>query len=313
MRRPLGAILFILLMIRTATAMADGPRIVVLPFVTSDEELVIYGKPVADAVARGLRGLGEVAVGTGGDVGAGRADLVVELRIARARGKVKLEGTIRDAEVGQAAARVAARPVALADLDQAAAELGKSLAKPVGDATTGRSQRQSDEKAAVKALPAATAAPPPPSAAPVPKPDFRPAVLVFQPEGQVAGGQVQFRDVTIGTLAKLLDGLGYRAILASRVGFVPPAEAAREASTAHARATLMAQLHDVDFTWSGVLLARGAVHLVLVGADGKVLINREIQTDTLVGSRGDRHDALVRFVVAQAFDIARKEISVVLR
>lgn len=310
MRRSGGAILFILLMIRTATAGADGPRIVVLPFVTSDEELVIYGKPVADAVARGLRGLGEVAVGVGGDVGAGRADLVVELRIARARGKVKLEGTIRDAEVGQAAARVAARPVALADLDQAAAELAKSLARPVGDATTGRSQRQSDEKAAVKALPAATAQPPP---APVRQPDFRPAVLVFQPEGQVAGGQVQFRDVTIGTLAKLLDGLGYRAILASRVGFVPPAEAAREASAAHARATLMTQLHDVDFTWSGVLVARGAMHLVLVGADGKVLINREIETDTLVGSRGDRHDALVRFVVAQAFDIARKQIGLALR
>ena len=309
MRRPIGPILFILLTIRTATAAAEGPRIVVLPFVTSDEELVIYGKPVADAVARGLRGLGDVAVGAGGDVGAGRADLVVELRIARARGKVKLEGTVRDAEVGQAAARVASRPVALADLDQAAAELARSLAKSVGDASTGRTQRQSDEKAAVKALPAATAAPP----APVPQPDLRPTVLVFQPDGQVAGGQVPFRDVTIGALAKLLDGLGYRAILAGRAGFVPPAEAAREAASLRARATLMMQLHDVDFVWSGVLLARGKMHLVLVGADGKVLINREIETDTLVGSRGDRHDALVRFVVAQAFDIARKEIRVALR
>jgi hypothetical protein len=294
------------LLFRT-TAAAEGPRIVVLPFVTSDEELVIYGKPVADAVARGLRGLGEVTVGTGGDVGAGRADLVVELRIARARGKVKLEGTVRDAEVGQAAARQAARPVALSDLDQAAAELAKGLAKSVGDASTGRTQRQSDEKAAVTALPAVTAAPQPR------QPDMRPAILVFQPDGQVAGGRVPFRDVTIGTLAKLLDGIGYRAILASRAGFVPPADAAREASAAHARATLMMQLHDVDFTWAGVLLARGTVHLVLVGAEGKVLINREIETDTLVGSRGDRHDALVRFIVAQAFDIARKEIGVALR
>src|SRR5262249_30312941 len=188
------------------------------------------------------------------DVGGGRADPVGELRIGGARGKVKLEGTVRDAEVGQAAARVAARPVALADLDQAAAELAKSLSRPVGDASTGRTQRQSDEKAAVKALPAASAAPPPPSAAPAHQPDLRPAVLVFQPDGQVAGGQVPFRDVTIGTLAKLLDGLGYRAILAGRVGFVAPADAAREASAAHARATLMMQLHDVDFTWSALLV-----------------------------------------------------------
>src|SRR5262249_3585580 len=162
------------------------------------------------------------------------------------------------------------------------------------DASTGRTQRQSDEKAAVKALPAVSTAAPPPR-----QPDLRPAVLVFQPDGQVAGGQVPFRDVTIGTLAKLLDGIGYRPTPPNRVGFVPPADAAREASAAHARATLMMQLHDVDFTWAGVLLARGMVHLVLVGADGKVLINREIATDTLVGSRGDRHDALVRFVVAQ--------------
>src|SRR5262249_56237156 len=122
------------------------------------------------------------------DVGGGRADPVGELRIGGARGKVKLEGTVRDAEVGQAAARVAARPVALGDLDQAAAELARSLAKPVGDASTGRTQRQSDEKAAVKALPAASAAPPPPGAAPPRQPGLRPPGPVLPPARPAAGG-----------------------------------------------------------------------------------------------------------------------------
>ena len=64
-----------------------------------------------------------------------------------------------------------------------------------------------------------------PAPAPLRQPDFRPAVLVFQPEGEVAGGRVPFQDVTIGAAAKLLDSLGYRTILRSQAGFVPPDQA----------------------------------------------------------------------------------------
>ena len=303
------AISSLLLTISRAGA-AQGPRIVVLAFVTSDEELVIYGKPVADAVARGLAGLGELSVGGAADASVAKADLVVELRVIRARGKVRVEAIVRDAEVGQSQSRVSARPVALGDLDQAATELARALTRLVSDATTGRSKRQSDEKAAVKAIPAAT---PTAAAPPLRQPDFRPAILVFQPTGEVAGGAVDVRDVTLAAIDRLVAQEGFRAILATRTGFVAPDEAAREAGAAHARATVMTRVHDVEFSWTGVLTARGSVHFVVVAPDGRLLMNRDVETDTLVGSRGDRHDALVRFVVAQAFDIARKELVAAIR
>src|SRR5262249_42746892 len=145
------------------------------------------------------------------------------------------------------------------------------------------------------------------------KPDFRPAVLVVEPEGQVATGNVPFRDVMLAATAKLLDSLGYRTIVARDLGggtgFLPPSHAARAAAAARAKAVLMMRLQDVDFNWSGVLVARGKLHLVAIGADGRTLMNRDIATDTVVGSRGDRQDALVRFVVAQALDISRRELA----
>jgi hypothetical protein len=263
-------------------------------------------------VARGLAGLGDLSVG---DKTGAKADLVVELRVARAKGKVRVEAIVRDAEVGQSQSRVSARPVALGDLDQAATELARALAKPIGDAASGRSRRKSDEKAAVKAIPAAAPAPPPsptPTTQPLRQPDFRPAVLVFQPTGEVAGG-FDFRDVTLATMDRLVAQEGGRTILATRTGFVEPDEAAREATAAHAKATVMMRVHDVEFSWIGVLTARGHVHFVVVAPDGKLLMNRDIQTDTVVGSRGDQNDALVRFVVAQAFDIARKELVAAIR
>src|SRR5262249_39513495 len=125
-------------------AWADLPHVVVLPFVTADQELVIYGKPVADAVAGGLKGVGEIAVSSDA-----RGGLIVGLRVSRVKGKVRIDATVRDSEVGQAAARVAARPVALAALDQAAIELSKLLRQPLADAGEARKHRQSKEKEAV--------------------------------------------------------------------------------------------------------------------------------------------------------------------
>src|SRR5262249_45140598 len=160
-----------------------------------------------------------LSVGGAGDVGSAKPDLVVELRVSRARGKVRVEGLVRDAEVGQQAAHVVAKPVPLSDLDQAAAELVRALVRPIGDAVVLRTQRQCDEKAAVKSPPAPVS--PSPEAR---KPDMRPAVLVLQPEGKVAGGAVEFRDVTIGATARLLDGLGYRTILGGKTGFISPSD-----------------------------------------------------------------------------------------
>src|SRR3990170_3126411 len=111
-------------------APAEGPTaVVVLPFASADEELAIYGKPVADAVATklgSLQGFHVVAAGVEG--AAARGDLVVELRVTRERRKVRLEATVRDPDVGDTLGGVASRPVKLAAIDAAATDLSRRLA-----------------------------------------------------------------------------------------------------------------------------------------------------------------------------------------
>ena len=57
-----------------------------------------------------------------------------------------------------------------------------------------------------------------------------------------------------------------------------------------------------------VVPANDWLRLIAVAPDGRVLVDRYLDTDTLVGSRGDRHDALVRFVLRQAMDMARPDL-----
>ncbi len=285
----------------------DAPGVVVYPFVTTDEELVIYGKPVADALVRGLAADGVravVATGDAGDAGGPSADLAIELRATRVRRKVRIEALVRDAETGQQVGSTSARATPLGDLDVAAADLSKKLARLVSQAGARREERRSRELAETEA---------PAPAAPRPAPDPRPVVVVYRPDGVVAGGAIPVGDVATGAIVKLLSGLGYRALISSTTGVAPTDVAAASARGANARATLMLYVYGVDYTWDGVLLARGRLRLIAVAPDQRVLVDRVLETDTLVGSRGDRHDALLRFVVRQAMDMSRRELALALR
>ena len=65
----------------------------------------------------------------------------------------------------------------------------------------------------------------------------------------------------------------------------------------------MMEVRSVSFEWRGVLSARGRVRIVLVDRTGTSLHDEIVETDTLVGSRGDRQAALIAFVAEQALDI----------
>jgi hypothetical protein len=275
---------------------AEGTRVVVLPFVTSDEELVIYGKPVADAVARGLGG---ATVATELDEDSG-ADLAVELRASRAKRKVRLEAAVRDAETGATLTVVQGKSAPLADLDVAARDLAKRLRTPLATAAAERQARRDTERTE----PAAGA----PVVGPPTTVDTRPAVVVYQPDGKAGKGTAALRTAGMTAVVRALSELGYRSIVSSSAGIFPPEVAGRSAASAHARATLMLYVYGVTYLWEGVLTARGQLRVVAVGPDGKVLLDRYLETDTVVGSRGDRHDALVRFVIAQALDMSRRDL-----
>jgi hypothetical protein len=231
--------------------------------------------------------------------------------------------------------------VALADLDRAARELAKKLVPKLDAAAEERRERRvtegaravvdvdedpAPESAAPTPAPVAPApaAPAPatpaaatPAAAPKPRPkptvDNRPALVVYQPDGEIAGGAIPVQGLASAALHRLVAKLGFRAVSTRGVGVAPTAVAADAARKQNARATIMLRVKDVQFSWAGVLTARGTVRVKLVGADGKVLLDRVVETDTLVGSRGDRHDALVRFVLRQALEIVTRDVARALR
>jgi hypothetical protein len=303
---------------RGATAdQGAAAQVVVLPFVTTDDELVIYGKPVADAVARGLSKSGPpIRVASGADA---RADLAVELRASRQRrGKVRVEAVVRDAETGATLSRVAGRTTSMGDLDVAAAELAQKLRAPLVAAVDALGKRQARERAepAPATLDPAIGRPPAraPALAPTPAPtarapDPRPVVVVYQPEGIAAGGTLPVRQVATSAVVELLTRLGHRAIISSNLGLGPIDVAAGSARSAGARATLMMFVHAVDFGWDGVLTARGQARLMLVAPDRRVLVDRTLETGTVAGKRGDRHPALLRLVIDRALDMSRKDVA----
>jgi hypothetical protein len=105
-------------------------------------------------------------------------------------------------------------------------------------------------------------------------------------------------------MAAAINRLGFSAVRSSQSGIVGPSDASSEIAGASAEYALMIQVKKVAFTWRGVLSARGKVRVLLVDRQGQARYDRTLHTDTLVGSRGDRHAALVGFVTEQAIDIA---------
>lgn len=299
--RVLALIVIAFMFLPAVARAADEPRVVVVPFVTTDPDLMIYGKPVADAVARGLRDGGGPPV-----VEKTPAELAVELSASRAkRRKVRVGAILRDAQTGAALARVDAKQTSFEHLDVAAAELVAKLRGPLTAAAEERRRR-----------PPADPPPPPPPPAPAPPPattvpDTRPTAVVYLPVAAHPGPVIVG---TLGTTAvvNLLSTLGFRAIISSSSGVAPVEVAAESARRARARATIMLYVYDLEFGSGGVLTARGKLRLIAVSPERRVLFDRYVETDTVVGNRGDTHEALARFVLGQGLEMTRKDLAKVL-
>jgi hypothetical protein len=95
---------------------------------------------------------------------------------------------------------------------------------------------------------------------------------------------------------------------------VPTREATRAAlAQAGAAYGLILDVRDIRFSWSGVLLGRGEVRAIMFDARGYRVYDSARGTDTVVGSRGDHHAAVVRFVLEQATDIFAPELARAMR
>lgn len=320
-----------------ASAEPDAAVVAVLPLAAADAPMRIYGPPVASTLAERLgnqRGLRVEALSLSGVLPA-QVDLVIDGRIVTApSGEVLLEARVRDPARGITMAAVATGARPLAEIDRLTAELATALAPRLhaaaaarraaaarqrnahqpgaqnSDATGTGGTNTADQDAAGETrsrpqdaqgkLPAGHARAP------------RPALLVFGAVGQAAGGTIPVEpDATLAS-QRLASRLGRRPVAAAARGIVSPADATQALRKTGATHALMLQVQDVEFAWSGVLMARGRVRAILVDASGRAIYDRTHRTGTLVGNRGDRHAALVRLVMDQVTDVFAPEMRRVL-
>lgn len=284
MRRSL-ALLVVLL--AAAPARADDGAIAVLPLTSSEKRLAMYGVPVARVLAGQLRQAGNtVETVTSSRSLPRRVAWVIDGRIVAASGgRVVLEARLRDPGRGSAFGQVASKPGRLTEIDELARQVAGDLAPLL-------------VRARASAKSAKTSTAPPPASAPAASAPLavRPTIVITRDR----------EPIVTDALAALVERLGYRAVVSDLGGIAPPDKVKGALGKASARYALLAEVRSVDYEWAAkdVLTARGTMRLVLVDGAGKPLYNGVLDTDTLVGNRGDRHAALLGFVARQVMQMA---------
>lgn len=323
--------------IQTRPARADErPLVAILPLSASTPRMRIYGAPVADALARHLGTPGEVRIEAPSldEALPERVDLVVDGRIVEAGASaVRLEARVRDPERGLTVAEVTTGARPLAQIDRLAEELARALDEPLRAAMSAKRSRRAAESAPSGRTPAGSAAAPggtspdTPAAAGQRTRASAPLMLVFDATGQAAGGAVPVDDVATRASHALARRLGFRPLpLPSKAGSAAggtdeartgsegdarwaPERVRAALASAGASHGLAIEVRDIRFTWDGVLMARGYLRVLLFDAEGQRIYDRVRRTGTLVGSRGDLHVALVRFVMEQATDMFAPDLT----
>jgi hypothetical protein len=292
-----------------ARAGDENGAIAVLPFTSAEKHLEIYGVPVSRALTAELAGAAGAPVRAVSDPASlpRRIAWVIDGRIvARPGGKVVLEARLRDPDRGSAAGQVATRPRPLRQIDRLARDLAAQLLPLLASArrarAEGRPAAARPGAGSTAAGAGSTAAGAPPGRAPA-APEGPPLLLIGHTSGAALTGL--FADPIITVRAADLAGrLGRRFRIAQLGGIAEPSAVTAAMSVARASHALLSELEAIEFSWRGVLTARGRVRLVLVDRRGDALYDDTIETDTVVGSRGDRHEALLGFVGRQAMEIA---------
>jgi hypothetical protein len=136
--------------------------------------------------------------------------------------------------------------------------------------------------------------------------DRRPLALIAL-TGALAGpdGQAQgIAPLVAPSLVRLADRLGHRAAPLGEQGLAAPAQAV---AAADARVAIVIAVLAVE-TGGGAIPHGRARARVDVYDRERLIYRRIVRTDTLVGSRGDRADTLVRAAVAQIVDVVAPRV-----
>jgi hypothetical protein len=290
-----------------AHAQSSRATIALIPF-TAEKRLELYGTPVAAEVTRVLRdaGLDVQLVNDGAPVPA-RARLVVDGRLVKRGAGVVIESRIRDPERGVDVARPSGSAASLDDIDHAASAVAAELVTAI------RAGLAAQDEQAARAAAALSRPAPPTGATPTPTPtapprDARPLAIVVVSAPGLARDKSAPTDVAplfAPAAVELARRLGHRA--AVEPAPAAPAPPLDPQTMSRRNASLVVGFELLSFssgTQRDIPVARARARVTVLDGTGKLLYRRIVRTDTLVGSRGDRVDTLLRFAAAQVTDVA---------
>lgn len=287
-------------------ASADKGKVVVLPMTSTARSLQIYERAISTALAQELSKKTRKsirAVSSASDVPKS-ATLIIEGRlVAKGRNRVLLEARLREARTGRALATLATRATNTTNMDALVSKLATRLLPAI---------RKGLQPAAPVILPATKVSPgakpeheqEQPEAPTLSVPDM----LVIPAGGSAARGVVSVREPATTSVLAMLSRMGMSAVVSSSLQGVDDVTGAMaELHRSGARHLLMMNVREVSFSYRGVLSARGTVQVAVMGTDGIPVFAKTVSTDTVVGSRGDKHQALVYQVATQGLDMLLPE------
>jgi hypothetical protein len=271
-------------------AAADGRKLALLPL-DAPPKLAIYGQPVAAEIARALTAAGLDVVVVGAQMAVpGEAVLVIEGSLSSVRKKVKVELRLRTLDSRTPLATFASKDVPLDVIDRAAAEVASALLP----------QLQSElEKRASSPRPSA---PPPPETIPAPAPTLQPALLAVAAQGAELSMREAFVE-QIRAAAATLPGAAYETRKAPLLD-VSPASVMAMSAAASGALTLAFDVRELVVADRGVFVG-GAKVRVLVARGGRLIFDRQLTTDTVVGARKGNLEGLLGLLAREVVAILR--------
>ncbi len=301
-RAPLLASVALLLLL---TSHASAQEVAVLPVTTRAKELRIYRNAIPAALASELTtrlGVTVKAVPSATAVSK-ETRVLVDGRLVTVTGDlVQLDVVIRRASTGRRVATISSGVAAITDVDRIVGQVATSLIPALQKA---RSQEPIQLPTTIVRGTVEKGASPEAGPAKAPKPH----VLLLPAHGEAAKGMVEVREPATHAAAHMLSRYGLVVAHSRSHATTPnPVAAVAEMRSFGAPMSMMVRVVSVDFAFSTVLAAKGRVRVVLMGQDGLAILDTTVTTDTVVGSRGDRHQALVYGVAEQALDMAAPKI-----
>jgi hypothetical protein len=284
----------------TSAAWADAPTTIAVIPLQAERRLALYGAPVASELSASLRHAGfEVVLLSDGTEVPTRAWLVVDGRILNTGKAITIELRVRDPEHAVDVARLAAHAVTVNEIDGATKALAADLTRVIEAAQASRDHALTTPTPTLTpttTLPPTTTLTPTTTATPTPPPpiDPRPRAVIIvhgKPLHRPSGEELAIVPLTTPAMNRLASRLGYRTDSIGARGL-----------------TITADLSWVAAGYEGeVPIGRGRVH-VTVTRETAIVFDRVVRTDTVVGSRGDRVDTLVRLIAEQVADIVAPRI-----